>query len=104
MRLTRRGRLVVTGVMLMGAMMVAALAWLALAGQAQAAGPGARPGSVDRNLTTVVVRPGQTLWSIAVRAEPGADPRVVVREIADLNALSSTVVEPGQQLLVPRNR
>jgi hypothetical protein len=103
-RLTRRGRLVVTGFMLAGMMMVAALAWLALAGPAQAAGSGARPGSVYKNLTTVVVRPGQTLWSIAVRAEPAADPRAVVREIADLNALSSTSVEPGQQLLVPRNR
>jgi len=28
---------------------------------------------------------------------------VVIREIADLNALSSPVVEPGQQLLVPRS-
>jgi LysM domain len=103
-RLTRRGRLVVTGLILAGTMMVAALAWLALAGPAQAGGPGGRPGSVYQNLTTVVVRPGQTLWSIAMRAEPGADPRVVVREIADLNALPGTVVEPGQQLLVPRNK
>jgi nucleoid-associated protein YgaU len=103
-RLTRRGRLVVTCFMLAGVILVAALAWLALAGPAQAAGPGARPGSVYKNLTTVVVRPGQTLWSIAVRTAPGADPRVVVREIADLNTLSSTVVEPGQQLLVPRNK
>jgi hypothetical protein len=103
-RLTRRGRVVVTGFIVAGVLLVAALAWLALAGPAQAAGPGARSGSVYRNLATVVVRPGQTLWSIAVRAEPGADPRVVIREIADLNALSGTVVEPGQQLLVPRDK
>jgi len=50
----------------------------------------------------VVVHPGQTLWSIASRAEPSADPRAVMQQIIDLNALHGTSVEPGQRLWVPR--
>jgi len=50
----------------------------------------------------VVVHPGQTLWSIASQAEPTADPRVVMQQIIDLNALRGTSIEPGQRLWVPR--
>jgi len=50
----------------------------------------------------VVVHPGQTLWSIASHAEPTADPRVVMQQIIDLNALRGTNIEPGQHLWVPR--
>jgi LysM repeat protein len=50
----------------------------------------------------VVVHRGQTLWSIASQAEPTADPRVVMQQIIDLNALRGTNIEPGQHLWVPR--
>lgn len=49
-----------------------------------------------------MVHPGQTLWSIAVQAQPSADPRIVVQQIIDLNALSGSSVEPGEHLWVPR--
>lgn len=79
------------------------LAWLAIAARAaQAADGGQPPGAVYQNLTSIVVHPGQTLWSIASQAEPSADPRVVMQQIIDLNALSGTSVEPGQRLWVPR--
>jgi LysM repeat protein len=51
----------------------------------------------------VVVHPGQTLWSIAAQAEPAADPRAVMQQIIDLNALRGTGIEPGQHLWVPHS-
>jgi hypothetical protein len=81
---------------------LAVLAWLAIAARAaQAAEGGSAPGAVYQNLTSVVVHPGQTLWSIASQAEPTADPRIVMQQIIDLNALRGTSVEPGQRLWVP---
>jgi LysM repeat protein len=50
---------------------------------------------------TVTVQAGDTLWSVAARVAPHADPRDIVAEISSLNRLSSTVVEPGEQLVVP---
>jgi hypothetical protein len=79
------------------------LAWLAIAARAAQASDGGRsPGAVYQNLTSVVVHPGQTLWSIASQAEPTADPRIVMQQIIDLNALHGTGVVPGQRLWVPR--
>jgi hypothetical protein len=83
-------------------LLVLGLAWLVGAAKVQAAGSGAPSGSVYRNLTAMVVRPGQSLWSIALRAQPTADPRVVVQEIIDLNALPGSTVQAGQRLWVPR--
>jgi hypothetical protein len=78
------------------------LAWLAIAARAaQAADGGSPPGAAYQNLTSVVVHPGQTLWSIASQAEPTADPRIVMQQIIDLNALRGTSIEPGQRLWVP---
>ncbi|HEY6278051.1 MAG TPA: LysM peptidoglycan-binding domain-containing protein [Streptosporangiaceae bacterium] len=101
-RLTRRGRVVVAALLTMAALLVMALVWLTAAASAQAAGSGPPPGAVYRNLTSVVVHPGQTLWSIASQAQPSADPRIVMQEIVDLNALHGTSLMPGQRLWVPR--
>ncbi|HYB86813.1 MAG TPA: LysM peptidoglycan-binding domain-containing protein [Streptosporangiaceae bacterium] len=101
-RLTRRGRIVVGVLLTAVSLLLVTLAWMAVAARAQAASSGPPPGAVYRNLTSVVVHPGQTLWSIASQAEPSADPRVVMNEIVDLNALQGTSVEPGQRLWVPR--
>jgi len=102
-RLTRRGRIVVAVMLTAVSLSLVVLAWLAVAARvAQAADGGSPPGAVYQNLTSVVVHPGQTLWSIASQAEPTADPRVVMQQIIDLNALRGTSVEPGQRLWVPR--
>ena len=55
------------------------------------------------SLVQVVVRPGQSLWSIAESADPDADTRVIIQRIVDLNGLASAAVQPGQQLWVPRS-
>lgn len=52
--------------------------------------------------TTVQVGAGQSLWSIAQETNPGADPRQVIEEIAELNSLRNAAdVIPGQTLIVP---
>jgi len=102
-RLTRRGRLVVTVMLTAVSLSLVVLAWLAIAARAaQATNGGQSPGAVYQNLTSVVVHPGQTLWSIASQAEPTADPRAVMQQIIELNALHGTNVVPGQRLWVPR--
>jgi hypothetical protein len=102
-RLTRRGRIVVTIMLTAVSVSLVVLAWLAIAARAaQAADGGQSPGAVYQNLTSVVVHPGQTLWSIASQAEPTADPRIVMQQIIELNALHGTSVVPGQRLWVPR--
>jgi hypothetical protein len=101
-RLTRRGRIVVAGLITASVVLVAALAWLAGTAKADAAGSGVPSSAVYHSLHSVVVLPGQSLWSIATRYEPGSDPRNVIQEIIDLNALSGTSVQPGQHLWLPR--
>jgi nucleoid-associated protein YgaU len=100
-RLTRRGRLVVGGLLIVTVIAAAALLWLALANRAQASSGAGRPGS-SHALARVVVQPGQTLWSIASKADPYVDPRAVIQEIIDENQLAGTSIHPGQVLLVPR--
>ena len=101
-RLTRRGKVVVGILAIVAVATAAVLTWLAVAGHAQAAqhaGPG---GAGSQRMLRVVVHPGQTLWSIAVRADPAADPRVVIQQIIDDNALRGTALQAGQVLWVPR--
>jgi hypothetical protein len=98
LRLTRRGRVVAAAV---AALLVTVISLLA-AGAAQATNHALPPGAARQNLVQVVVRPGQSLWSVAESADPDQDTRVVVQQIVDLNALSGAVVFAGQQLWVPR--
>lgn len=48
-----------------------------------------------------VVEPGETLWKIAKRAYPGADPREGIVRIKQANRLGSGTIRPGQRLRVP---
>ena len=98
LRLTRRGRIVVA---VAAALLVTIISLLA-AGVAQATNHPPSPRVARQNLVQVVVRPGQTLWSVAESADPDQDTRVVVRQIADLNSLSGPTVQAGRQLWVPR--
>jgi LysM domain-containing protein len=97
-RLTRRGRVVAAAV---AALLVTVVSLLA-AGAAQATNHALAPGAARQNLVHVIVRPGQSLWSVAESADPGQDPRAVIQQIVDLNALSGDVVFAGQQIWVPR--
>jgi hypothetical protein len=90
-RLTRRGRLVV--VLLL---MVVLVVGFSVGLVSQAAGP-----SRHHVAPTVTVRPGESLWQVATRVAPGADPRLVVDELVRANHLPGATVVVGQQLLVP---
>ena len=98
LRLTRRGRVVAAAV---AALLVTVVSLLA-AGAAQATNHALPPGAARQNLLQVIVRPGQSLWSVAENADPQQDTRAVVQQIVDLNALSGDFVFAGQQLWVPR--
>jgi LysM repeat protein len=50
---------------------------------------------------SVVVQPGDTLWSIAAGTAGTADVRAVVDRIQELNGLQGTVLMPGQVLELP---
>jgi LysM repeat protein len=52
---------------------------------------------------TVTVRSGDTLWAIAERANPNVDPRDTIDSIIKKNNLTTSTVEPGQQILVPKS-
>lgn len=101
-RLTRRGRVVLAALAVVMVTAMVTLFWLSVAGGAQAASHGLGSGAAYRGMTRVVVRPGQTLWSIASQAEPAADPRLVIQQIIEANALGGPVIQPGQSLWVPK--
>jgi len=88
-RITRRGRLVILAVALLVVLLPGA--WRAMA-TAQVEGP---------STIAVTVAPGDTLWGIASQIDPGADPRALIAEIRELNALAQSGLLPGQQLQVP---
>ncbi len=97
LRLTRRGRIVVA---VLAALVLTGLS-LAITLSAQATSqPG--PASGTQGLAQVTVLPGQSLWAVAEKADPGADTRAVVQRIVQLNSLSGSAVYAGQQLWVPR--
>jgi len=98
LRLTRRGRVVAAAV---AALLVTVVSLLA-AGAAQATNHALPSGAARQNLIQVVVRPGQSLWSVAESADPNADTRSVIQQIIELNGLSADTVLPGQSLWVPR--
>ena len=64
-------------------------------------GGGHRPGATAAQTRTIVVQPGQTLWSIAGDVAPGADRRDTIARIVELNALPSTAVSAGERIAVP---
>jgi nucleoid-associated protein YgaU len=92
-RLTRRARRLAAVLTL--ALGVAIGSWL---------GPLIAGGDGDLRLAgvqSVVVQPGDTLWSIAAEAAGTGDVRAVVDRIQELNGLQDAVLVPGQVLELP---
>jgi hypothetical protein len=89
----------------LGVLLVAAGA-LVVTGQAGAALGGSSPADPERRPTmhaqpdrVVTVRPGDTLWSIAGRVEPGEDPRPLVDRLSA--ARHGAPLQPGETLHLP---
>ena len=94
LRITARGRralaiVVAAPVLALGALGVLQ-ATTAIAGQTTA----------EVSHETVVVQPGETLWSIAELVAPDVDPREVVADIQRINGIGGAI-QPGQQLAIP---
>ncbi len=47
---------------------------------------------------TIIVRPGDTLWSLAKKFGPDTDPRLVIRDIKAQNNLHNSDLIAGQKL------
>jgi len=65
-----------------------------------AVGLAARGSSGAGPKRTYVVRPGDTLWSVAQRTYAG-DPREGVWKIEQRNHLGGATIVPGEKLVVP---
>jgi LysM repeat protein len=72
---------------------LALIAWAALARASHGAGPEQR----------YVVKPGDTLWTIAATHYAG-DPRDAIYRIDRRNHLGASVIVPGQRLVLPSAR
>ena len=67
---------------------------------ALAVGLAARGSSGAGPKRTYVVKPGDTLWTVAQRTYAG-DPREGVWKLEQRNHLSSATIVPGEKLVVP---
>ena len=72
---------------------LALIAWATLARASHGAGPEQR----------YVVKPGDTLWTIAATHYAG-DPRDAIYRIDRRNHLGGSVIVPGQRLVLPASR
>ncbi|MDN3495603.1 LysM peptidoglycan-binding domain-containing protein [Planococcus sp. APC 4015] len=96
LRLTPRGRRVLAFVAALPA--VVAITFALINGGSAIA---SRDAGAAESFSTVTVTYGDTLWSIAERVAPTADPRDVIDSIARLNALSGGTLSIGEELAIP---
>ena len=95
LRLTRRGRMLLTAVSVLVFGAAILVLGLRVAGVLE-------PGPHFTHTVPVQVAPGQTLWSIAQDTNPTVDPATVVEKIADVNKLATPAdITPGQTLQIP---
>lgn len=104
LRLTRRGRLLMFGMPALAllATLVVGIFFLAgsLINQAQASSNDA-PGVLAEEIK---VDSGDTLWGVATEIDSDQEIRVLISQIAELNDLDSSELQPGQVLYVPVER
>jgi len=93
MRLSRRGRLART-------LVVLSLAVVLVAGFAATSGANQVADSATARYTVVVVAPGESLWSVAAAYATG-DVAGMVNEIREVNNLQGFDLQAGQKLRVP---
>jgi Tfp pilus assembly protein FimV len=105
----RRRRLLVAlavAVLVVALTLLATAAAARIAGGAPSAAGGPSPTSAAASSAagvaapaTLVVQPGDTLWTIAAEVAPDADVRITVDQLVALNGSSPIV--PGQELVLP---
>ncbi len=95
LRLTRRGRVVMT-TLVAGPLVALALATALNGGIASAS---SEPPS--HSLEYVTVQAGQSLWGLAESIAPSSDPRDVISDIVRLNQLEDSELHPGLRIAIP---
>jgi hypothetical protein len=60
---------------------------------------GSAPAGTSTGTVEYTVQPGDSLWSIAVRADPTGDPRPLVAQL--VAQIGSNTVQPGERIAVP---
>jgi len=107
LRLTQRGRVVITAIVA-APLVVAAIAIALNGGGAFASGaPVSSEGSAVAlqtelvSFTYVTVAAGESLWDVAEAVAPTRDPRDVIVDIVSLNQLPGDSVQAGQRLALP---
>lgn len=96
-KLTRKGRLLLSGLSFMAMLAISAFSLFGLA----TASAKASNETSNSSTTQIVVAPGETLWTIAARINPENDPRAVIEDIKALNVIEGANVYAGQVLLIP---
>jgi Tfp pilus assembly protein FimV len=99
LRLTRRGRALARLAALVAVVALGIGLMVAATGAFGSAAAGTRPTAPATR--TIVVQPGQTLWSIAAQVAPTADRRDTIARIVELNALANSSVSAGARIAVP---
>jgi hypothetical protein len=101
MKLSRRGRLARTVVVLsLSVVMAAGFASQIFPAHADMPGAGQKVASTAPSYTVVVVAPGETLWSVAAAYASG-DVQGMVNDIREANNLKGFDLQAGQKLRVP---
>jgi hypothetical protein len=78
---------------LLGAASAACVGWALVGGVGATTAPTAA--------VTMVVRPGDTVWSIAESHASGGDVRDEVAQILSANHLNSPIIQAGEILIIP---
>jgi hypothetical protein len=99
MHLNRRGRLARTLVVLSLAIVL-----LATFGFSAGAGNSDQMSPTSDHFITVIVGPGESLWSLAGQIAVDGDKRSLVDEIISINSLATADVQVGQELRIPIHR
>ncbi len=99
--LTRRGRLVLIGVPVLGMVALAVAIAALLIGSSINAAQASSEAPAGVAAEEVTVGEGDTLWSVATEADSQDEVQRVIEQIAEMNDLDSTELQLGQTLYVP---
>jgi len=97
-KLTRRGKRVVRGVVGVSLLVVIGAGFSAVSSDAT---NNHQSISTSNGYVKVTVAPGETLWSLASLVADGRDIAVVVDQIVEANSLTSSDITVGERLWVP---
>ena len=101
-RLTRRGRFAVALAAVLVVLIALSVAQVVSANTSTSANQVTLV-AAQQQVDTVVVKPGDTLWSIATREMPGRDPREAVVALRKANGVTGGEISAGQRLQLPRD-